>query len=67
MSDLPVGWVEKISKSRGGKKYYFNELNGTTTWDKPFLSEDGKPEWEEAMTEDGKLFYKVNIFNISMP
>jgi hypothetical protein len=59
MSELPPGWVEKMSKSKG-IKYYFNEGTGETTWDKPTKSSaDDKPEWEEAMTPEGKIYYKV--------
>lgn len=34
MSDLPSGWIEKVSKSTG-KTYYFNPSTNESQWEKP--------------------------------
>ena len=38
MSDLPEGWVKKVSNSTG-KEYYFNPSTNQSQWEKP--SSDG--------------------------
>ncbi|GAB5037697.1 peptidyl-prolyl cis-trans isomerase nima-interacting 1 [Nannochloropsis oceanica] len=35
MSDLPAGWVQRESRSRGGQIYYFNPETGESVWEKP--------------------------------
>jgi NIMA-interacting peptidyl-prolyl cis-trans isomerase 1 len=32
---LPEGWEVRISKSREGKKYYFNPATKESRWEKP--------------------------------
>lgn len=34
MSDLPDGWVEKVSSSTG-RKYYYNTRTKESQWEKP--------------------------------
>jgi len=49
---LPDGWVEYTDPS-SGQPYYYNEKDGTTTWDKPVAEpkEDGQPELVEIVTD----------------
>jgi hypothetical protein len=35
---LPPNWIEAIDPS-SGKNYYYNEISGETTWDRPFISD----------------------------
>ncbi|TFJ85005.1 hypothetical protein NSK_003429 [Nannochloropsis salina CCMP1776] len=35
MSDIPAGWVQRESRSRGGQIYYYNTTTGESVWEKP--------------------------------
>jgi hypothetical protein len=37
---LPPEWEERISKSKGGKTYYYNKLTGQNTWKRPSMAND---------------------------
>jgi len=40
-SPLPEGWTEYVDPS-SGKCYYYNSFTGTTTWDRPTISDESK-------------------------
>ena len=39
MSDAPPGWEVRISKSHGGKAYYFNPSTKESTWERPMAAD----------------------------
>ncbi len=34
-TDIEAPWVKKVSKSQGGKPYYFNPISGESRWTRP--------------------------------
>ena len=39
---LPPGWEERVSKSKGGRVYFYNRKTGQNTWKRPsFDAENG--------------------------
>lgn len=49
ISPLPVGWVETMDQS-SGIPYYYREVDGYTTWERP-LADDAVPEEQEYQQE----------------
>ncbi len=48
---LPPHWIEATDPS-SGSKYYYNEISGETTWDRPFISEMTDGATDEKIKAD---------------
>ena len=48
---LPPGWLEQASKSKSGRRYFYNTNTGKSTWRRPLLddAEQGDFQEEEEM------------------
>jgi WW domain. len=47
VSPLPEGWTEYVDPS-SGRPYYYNTFDGTTTWDRPTISQTQDMDHEES-------------------
>lgn len=53
MSDLPEGWVKKVSNSTG-KEYYFNPSTNHSQWEKPTSDGDGRARASHLLVKHTK-------------
>uniref|UniRef100_A0A6S8TR00 Protein transport protein sec16 n=1 Tax=Chaetoceros debilis TaxID=122233 RepID=A0A6S8TR00_9STRA len=62
-SALPDGWVEMLDES-SGKKYYFNEVENITQWEKP---EPASAEKSVAVTDDVRALVENTVESKGIP